>query len=207
MTASTRTSWRSKRPCRNTARLSARSSIRRWITLFTTTPARATTPRRQRPHGARRWRGSGNTWRREVHDVRQEEERNMAAASGGCGLIACSHLSCSPGATRNAVDFGRRDFLIDALAATAGFTGLGGCAAPLMSEAPSAQERAEVIVTNGRIATLNPRAPTAGALPIRGGNIVAGGSPAQIARPRGPRPPATAAGGPTRAPGPRPALT
>src|SRR5882757_6087915 len=111
--------------------------------------------KRQKPRGARRSRGSENTWRREIHDVRQEEGRNMAAARGGRGLIACSHLSCSPGATRNAVDFGRRDFLIDALAATAGLTGLGGCAAPLMPETPGVQERAEVIVTNGRIATLN----------------------------------------------------
>src|SRR6266436_9608149 len=178
MTASTRTSWRSKRPCRNTAILSARSSIRRWITLFTTTPARATTPRRQRPRGARRWRGSGNTWRREIHDVRQEEERNMAAASGGCGLIACSHLSCSPGATRNAVDFGRRDFLIDALAATAGLTGLGGCTAPVMQ----ASNPADTILVNGRIATLNPRAPAASALAIRGGTLVAVGSTAEIER-------------------------
>src|SRR5258707_3259895 len=108
------------------------------------------------------------------------------AASGGCGLIACSHLSCSPGAMRNAVDFGRRDFRIGGLAATAGLTGLGGCAAPLMSEAPSAEERAEVIVTNGRIATLNPRAPAAGAVAIRGGNIVAVGSAAEIERLRGP---------------------
>src|SRR5260221_8088466 len=123
------------------------------------------------------------------------------AASGGCGLIACSHLSCSPGATRNAVDFGRRDFLIDALAATAGFTGLGGCAAPLMSEAPSAQERAEVIVTNGRIATLNPRAPTAGAVAIRGGNIVAVGSAAEIERPRGPGTQVIDAGGGPLPPG------
>src|SRR5712664_2375788 len=146
MTASTRTFRRSKRPCRSTARLSARSCIPRWTTLFTTTPARATTPKRQRPRGARRSLGSENTWRREIHDVRQEEGRNMAAASGGCGLIACSHLSCSPGATRNAVDFGRRDFLIDALAATAG---LIGCAAPFMPETSSVQEKAEVIVTNG----------------------------------------------------------
>src|SRR5258705_2642452 len=197
MTASTRTFRRSKRPCRNTARLSARSCIPRWTTLFTTTPARATTPKRQKPRGARRWRGSGNTWRREIHDVRQEEGRNMAAASGGCGLIACSHLSCSAGATRNAVDFGRRDFLIDALAATAGLTGLGGCAAPLMSDTPSPQERAQVIVTNSRIATLNPRAPAADALAIRGGSIVAVGSAAEIGRLRGPGTQVIDAGGRT----------
>src|SRR5258706_12574578 len=104
----------------------------------------------------------------------------MAAAGGGCGLIACSHLSCSPGATRNAVDLGRRDFLIDALAATAGLTGLGGCAAPLMPETPSVQERAEGIVTNARTATLKLPAPAASALAIRGGNVVAVGSAAEI---------------------------
>src|ERR1700704_6200278 len=102
----------------------------------------------------------------------------------GCTGFACSHSSC--GGPPHAVDFGRRDFLIDALAATAGLTGLGGCAAPLMSETPSVQERAEVIVTNGRIATLNPRAPAAGALAIRAGNIVAVGSAAEIERLRGP---------------------
>src|SRR5258707_7076283 len=106
----------------------------------------------------------------------------MAAAGGGCGLIAVSHRSCSPGATRFAVDCGRRDFLIDALAATAGLTGLGGCAAPLMPETSSVQERAEVIVTNGRIATLNPRAPAAGALAIRGRSSGAGRSAAESER-------------------------
>src|SRR5258706_15608176 len=70
-----------------------------------------------------------------------------------------------------------------------------------MSEAPSAQERAEVIVTNGRIATLNPRAPTAGAVAIRGGNIVAVGSAAEIERLRGPGTQVIDAGGGTVIPG------
>src|SRR6266850_6808901 len=125
----------------------------------------------------------------------------MAAARGGCGLIACSHLSCRAGATRNAVDFGRRDFLIDALAATAGLTGLGGCAAPVMSETAGVQEKAEVIVINGRIATLNPRVPAASAIAIRGGDIVAVGSAAEIERLRGPGTEVIDAGGRTVIPG------
>src|SRR6266850_1125951 len=115
MIASTRTFRRSKRPCRNTARLSARSCIRRWITLFTTTPVRATTRRRPEP--------------------------------------------------------------------------------------PGVQERPEVIVTNGRIATLNPRAPAASALAIRGGNIVTVGSAAEIERLRGPGTEVIDAGGRTVIPG------
>src|SRR5258706_15764930 len=70
-----------------------------------------------------------------------------------------------------------------------------------MSEAPSAQERAEFIVTNGRIATLNPRAPAAGALAIRGGSIVAVGSAAEIERLRGPATQVIDAGGRTVIPG------
>jgi hypothetical protein len=73
----------------------------------------------------------------------------------------------------NAVDLGRRDFLKDALAATAGLSGisiLGGCAGPLV------QESADTIITNGRIATLNPKQPAASAIAIRGGAIVAIGS-------------------------------
>jgi len=111
----------------------------------------------------------------------------MAASGGGCGFVACNHLSCGPGAARSAVDFSRRDFLVDALAATAGLTGLGGCAAPVMQETPVVQSSnpAEVILVNGRIATLDPRAPAASALAIRGGNIAAIGSAAEIERLRG----------------------
>ena len=76
------------------------------------------------------------------------------ALSNGCKGVACSHSSCGGGALPHAVDFGRRDFLIDALAATAGLTGLGGCAAPVMQ----ASNPADTILINGRIATLAPRA-------------------------------------------------
>src|SRR5260221_4212267 len=70
-----------------------------------------------------------------------------------------------------------------------------------MSETPSVQERDAVIVTNGRIATLNPRTPAAGALAIRGGNIVAVGSAAEIERLRGPGTQVIDAGGRTVIPG------
>src|SRR6266849_8056873 len=84
----------------------------------------------------------------------------------------------------NAIDLGRREFLKDTLAATAGLSGigvLGGCAMPF------AQESADTIVTNGRIATLNPKQPAASAIAIRGGNIVAVGSSAEIESRRGAR--------------------
>ena len=127
----------------------------------------------------------------------------MAASGGGCGFVACNHLSCGPGAARSAVDFSRRDFLVDALAATAGLTGLGGCAAPVMQETPVVQSSnpAEVILVNGRIATLDPRAPAASALAIRGGNIAAIGSAAEIERLRGPGTQVIDAGGRTVIPG------
>src|SRR5258708_25015382 len=83
----------------------------------------------------------------------------------------------------NAIDLGRREFLKDTLAATAGLSGigvLGGCAMPF------AQESADTIVTNGRIATLNPKQPTAGAIAIRGGTIAAIGSAPDAGSPRGP---------------------
>src|SRR5882762_1695552 len=192
-TASTRTFRRSRRRWASTARLSARSSTRTWTTLSTTIPARATTPLQRRPHGARRSRGSANIWRRETHDVRQAEGRSMALSNGFKGL-ACTHSSCGGGAPRHAVDFGRRDFLIDALAATAGLT---GCAASVMQ----ASNPADTILINGRIATLAPRAPAASALAIRGGNIAAVGSAADIEGLRGPDTQVIDAGGRTVIPG------
>ena len=119
------------------------------------------------------------------------------ALSNGCKGYGCSHSSCGGGATRNAVDFGRRDFLIDALAATAGLTGLGGCAAPVMQ----ASNQADTILVNGRIATLAARSPAASALAIRGGNIAAIGSAAEIEGLRGPDTQVIDAGGRTVIPG------
>src|SRR2546421_11971672 len=87
----------------------------------------------------------------------------------GCKGYACSHSSCGGGAPPRAVDLGRRDFLIDALAATAGLTGVGGCAAPVMK----ASGQADTILVNARIATLAPRSPAAGALAPRGGGLAA----------------------------------
>src|SRR6266568_561350 len=105
----------------------------------------------------------------------------MAPSSAG-KHAACSNPSCGPGATRNAIDLGRREFLKDTLA-TAGLTGisvLGGCAMPFT------QESADTIVTNGRIATLNPKQPTASAIAVRGGMIAAVGSAADVEGLRGP---------------------
>src|SRR5438034_10407640 len=109
------------------------------------------------------------------------------------GCTGCSHSSCGGGAARSAVDFGRRDFLIDALAATAGLTGLGGCAAPVMQ----ASNPADTILINGRIATLAPRTPAASALAIRGGELVAVRSAAETEALRGPDTQVIDAGGRT----------
>ncbi len=120
------------------------------------------------------------------------------APSRACKHAACNHLSCGPEATHNAIDPGRREFLKDTLAATAGLTGigvLGGCAMPF------AQESADTIVTNGRIATLNPKQPTAGAIAIRGGTIAAVGSAADVESLRGPKTQVIDAGGRAVIPG------
>jgi len=106
------------------------------------------------------------------------------AVPNRCGGFACAHLSCSEGATNNAVNLGRRGFLKET-AATAGFAGLllSGCetAAPIRAGAP-----ADILVTNGRIATLNPRAPSASAIAVRGGEIAAIGTAADVEGLRGP---------------------
>src|SRR5256885_15337756 len=115
----------------------------------------------------------------------------------GCKGYACSHSSCGGGAPPRAVDLGRRDFLIDALAATAGLTGVGGCAAPVMQ----ASGQADTILVNARIATLASRSPAAGALAIRGGDLVAVGSAAEIEGLRGPDTQVIDAGGRTVLPG------
>src|SRR2546425_1836980 len=102
------------------------------------------------------------------------------------------------GERANAIDLGRREFLKDTLAATAGLSGigvLGGCAMPF------AQESADTIVTNGRIATLNPKQPTAGAIAIRGGTIAAVGSAADVESLRGPNTQVIDAGGRAVIPG------
>src|SRR6266853_3029705 len=132
-----------------------------------------------------------------IHDVRRQAEGWNMALWDGCKGFACGHASCGGAAPRDAVDFGRRDFLIDALAATAGLTGLGGCASPVMQ----ASNPADTILVNGRIATLAPRSPAASALAIRGGNIAAIGAAAEIEGLRGPDTRVIDAGGRTVIPG------
>jgi predicted amidohydrolase YtcJ len=107
-------------------------------------------------------------------------------------------LSFNPGATPSLVDPARREFLKDALAATAGLSGigiLGGCAVPLV------QESADTIIANGHIATLNPKQPTASAIAIRGGTIAAIGSLADAESLRGPGTQVIDAGGRVVIPG------
>jgi hypothetical protein len=114
----------------------------------------------------------------------------MATWSGsgdfGCGHLSCAHLACRQGATGNAVNLGRREFLKET-AATAGFAGLvlSGCeTAPPVQPAASP---ADILVTNAKIATLNPKAPAANAIAVRSGEIAAIGTAAgSAARPRHP---------------------
>ena len=115
-----------------------------------------------------------------------------------CGSLACAHAACGAG-TKSAFNLGRREFLKET-AATAGFAGLvlSGCETAKVAEAANP---ADVLVVNARIATLNPRAPTAGALAIRGGSIAAIGSAADVEALRGPATQVIDAGGRTVIPG------
>src|SRR2546429_9905359 len=68
--------------------------------------------------------------------------------------------------------YGRRQFLRSS-GAVLGVTALGGCA-PLVQAGP-----ADVLIGNGRVATLNPRQPEAAAIAIKGDTIVGVGSEAE----------------------------
>src|SRR2546422_7107959 len=69
--------------------------------------------------------------------------------------------------------YGRRQFLRNS-GAVLGVTALGGCA-PLVQAGP-----ADVLIVNGRVATLNPRQPEAAAIAIKGDTIVGVGSEAEL---------------------------
>src|SRR5258708_30998993 len=69
----------------------------------------------------------------------------------------------------------RRDFLSDGLA-LAGFSALGGCASAMRADGP-----ADTLIVNGRIATLNPRRPSAEAIAIKGDRIIAVGAESELA--------------------------
>ncbi len=91
----------------------------------------------------------------------------------GCESAACDHLSCGESATRNLIDLGRRDFLRDTVMAAAGLGSvsvLGGCAS-LFDRGP-----ADVIISNAKIVTLNPRQPAASAIAVRGNRIAGVGA-------------------------------
>jgi len=120
------------------------------------------------------------------------------ALCNSCGLSGCGH-GAAP-ATRNAIDFGRRDFLKDTLAATAGITSigiLGGCATSMSQSAGPA----DTVITNAKIATLDKRRPSASAIAIRGATIAAIGSDADVEPLRGPNTQVIDAGGRTVIPG------
>ena len=122
------------------------------------------------------------------------------AASNRCGSFACTHLACDAGATRNGVNLGRREFLKET-AATAGFAGLvlSGCETP-----PPVQQTAspaDILITNAKIATLNPRGPAASALAIRGSEIAAIGTAVEVEKLRGPSTQVIDAGGRAIVPG------
>src|SRR5262249_47824783 len=131
---------------------------------------------------------------REIPGIESRPKKEKCMKSK-CGSLACAHLSCAGGT----VNLGRRDFLKET-AATAGFAGLllSGCdTAPVAPGAASA----DTVIVNARIATLNPRAPSAEAIAIRGGEIAAIGSAADVDRLRGPSTQVIDAGGRTVIPG------
>jgi predicted amidohydrolase YtcJ len=115
-----------------------------------------------------------------------------------CGQSGCNHLGCAAPAGNNAVNLGRRDFLKDAVAATAGLGSISilGCATSTMQSGP-----ADTIITNAKIATLDKRRPTANAIAIRGETIAAVGSAAEMEALRGPNTQVIDAGGRTLIPG------
>ncbi len=128
--------------------------------------------------------------------------------------LACSHLGCNQGfdflrrdvrvETRvdlgnQRVDPGRRSFLASSLAAGAGAAGLaviGGCASLAGPSGP-----ADTMIVNGRIATLNRKQPTASAVAIKDGKILAVGSDADLRHLRGPNTTVIDAGARTVVPG------
>ncbi len=69
----------------------------------------------------------------------------------------------------------RREFIKGGLA-VAGFPVLGGCAGVMRAEGP-----ADTLIVNGRIATLNPRRPSAEAIAIKGDRIIAVGAESELA--------------------------
>jgi hypothetical protein len=69
----------------------------------------------------------------------------------------------------------RRNFIKDSIA-IAGLSAIGGCAGAMRAEGP-----ADILIINGRIATLNPRQPSADAIAIKGDRIIGVGSEADLA--------------------------
>ena len=119
--------------------------------------------------------------------------------SSQCSDPGCGGVTCGIPHAGRALNFGRRDFLKDSLAAGAGLAGLsvlGGCAPLAQSAAP-----ADTMVVNARIATLNRRQPAASALAIRGDTIAGVGAEADLASLKGPNTTVIDAGGRTVIPG------
>jgi predicted amidohydrolase YtcJ len=91
----------------------------------------------------------------------------------------------------------RREFLKE----TAGLAGLGLLSGCETAQVATGAGAADVIITNGRIATLTPKAPAASAIAIRGGEIAAVGTAAEVDKLRGPATQVIDAGGRTVVPG------
>jgi predicted amidohydrolase YtcJ len=120
-------------------------------------------------------------------------------ALNSCSDPVCSHQTCEIPQTRNTTGLGRRDFLRDTVAASAGLFGLsvmGGCASLMQSGGP-----ADTLLVNGRIATLDRRKTVASALAIRGDSIAGVGSETDLAHLKGPNTTVIDLGGRTVIPG------
>lgn len=120
---------------------------------------------------------------------------NNLCVTPDCNDPACALPQAAP---QPESYFGRRDFLKQALSAGAGMFALSitGCASTMVSGAP-----ADTIIINARVATMDRRRRTAGAIAVRDGLVAAVGSESDLMALKGPNTQIIDAGGRTVIPG------
>ena len=122
---------------------------------------------------------------------------NDVCATPGCIDPAC--FAAAPVQAGAEPYFGRRDFLKQALGASAGLLSLsvlGGCATTAVGSGP-----ADTIIINAKVAIMDRRNRRASAIAIRGETIAAHGSDAEMMALKGPNTQVIDAGGRTVVPG------
>lgn len=116
-----------------------------------------------------------------------------------CATPGCIDPACAVVAPQAQPAFGRRDFLKQALGASAGLLGasvLGACATTSVGSGP-----ADVVIYNAKIAVMDKRDRRVSAIAIRGDIVAAVGSDADMMALRGPNTQLIDAGGRTIVPG------